>query len=228
MSESHATRRIVLALLSSLSLALSSCESKTDDQSLPAQESTFPVSILAHSEGQLAVPGAELYFKGQLVGTTDVSGKARIALRGVEGDTVALSVKCPAAYYSPERGARIALRHLDHGLAARFEVECLARVHQVVVGLRAENGPHLPILRLKNVVGQTDEAGVAHVLLEAAPNEQLALTLDTSGNKHLQPQNPTLDISTGNSDELLLVSQKFTIKQAPPVRATPRAIPRHL
>lgn len=228
MFETHSMRRVVGALFSTLSLALlCSCETKSAGEARPALESDFPVSIAARSEGQ-PVAGVELHLKGRLVGTTDPAGSARVVLRGVEGDTAALSVKCPANYYSPERGTRIALRHLDNGSAARFEVECLARVHQVVVGVRAENGPNLPILRLKNVVGQTDEAGVAHVLLEASANEQLGLTLDTSRNKNLQPQNPTLDITTGSADELVLVSQKFTVKQAPVVRPAPRAIPRHL
>jgi hypothetical protein len=204
------------------------CEPRSGGEAVPAQESSFPISIRARSEAQLAVAGVELYVKTELVGTTDALGNARVVLHGVEGDTAALSIKCPPAYYSPERGTSIALRHLDNGSAARFEVECLARVHQVVVGLRAENGPHLPILRLKNVVGQTDETGVAHVLLEASANEEVALTLDTSQNKNLQPQSPTLDFTTGVADELVLVSQKFTVKEPARVQHIARAIPRHL
>jgi hypothetical protein len=97
-----------------------------------------------------------------------------------------------------------------------------------VVGVRAENGAHLPILRLKSVVGQTDEQGIAHVLLEASSNERIALTLDTSKSPALLPQNPTLDFTTRDADELVLVSQKFTVKQAAPRRVVARAIPRHL
>ena len=101
-------------------------------------------------------------------------------------------------------------------------------MHNVVVGIRAENGPRLPILRLKSVVGQTDDQGIAHVLLQASANEQIALTLDTSKNARLLPQNPTLYFATHDADELLLVSQKFTVKQAPPRRAASRPIPTHL
>lgn len=225
----RSARRLSVALLSGLLAApLCGCESKSTGEGVLPQEASFPVSIRAHSEAGSPVANVELYLKTRLVGKTDALGNARIVLPGAEGDTAALSIKCPEAYYSPERETRVALRHLDNGSAARFEVECLARVHQIVVGLRAENGPNLPILRLKNIVGQTDETGVAHVLLEASANEEVALTLDTSQNKNLQPQSPTLDFTTGVADELVLVSQKFTVKEPARVQHIARAIPRHL
>ena len=208
---------------------LSSCNARPAGPGASAQNPNFPVLISAHSEGPKAVPGVEISAGKRVLGSTDASGSTRIVLQGVEGDSAALNVKCPPAYASPERPLLVGLRHLGDGSTlARFEVECFSLVHQLVVGLRAENGAHLPILRLKNVVGQTDEAGVAHVLLEAAANEQIALTLDTSKNSSLLPQNPTLDFTTRDSDELVLLSQKFSIKQPPRPHVTPRAIPRHL
>lgn len=219
-------RRFAVALLASL--AAFSCHSQPDAGGA-AQTLDFPISIAAHSESKAALPNVEISLGKQLLTTTNASGNARLALHGSEGDTLALTVKCPAAYASPERPLLVGLRHLGDGsTAARFEVECFSLQHSVVVGLRAENGAHLPILRLKSVVGETDEQGIAHLLLEASSNERIALTLDTSKRPALLPQNPTLDFATRDSDELVLVSQKFTVKQAAPVRAAPRAIPRHL
>jgi hypothetical protein len=229
-NRSNASCRHAL-LLAGLSL-LSSCTSQRQTGSAPnvaAPNSTFPISIRARAEDQTNVVDVQLSLGNQALGKTDDSGSLSFTLHGNEGDTVALNVKCPAAYASPERPLLVGLRHLGDGsTAARFEVECFSLVHSVVVGVRAENGPHLPILRLKRVVGQTDDQGVAHVLLQASANEQIALTLDTSKNASLLPQNPTLDFATHDSDELVLVSQKFTVKQAPRPRAVPRAIPRHL
>ncbi|HYP74655.1 MAG TPA: hypothetical protein VER12_01795 [Polyangiaceae bacterium] len=220
-------RRLMGVLLSSPLLCC--CLSKTDAAPLPVQTLEFPISIAAHSERKSSVSGVEISLGKRLLGTTDTSGNAQFSLEGAEGDTQTLNVKCPAAYASPERPLLVGLRRLGNGSTrARFEVECFSLVHSVVVGVRAENGPHLPILRLKSVVGQTDEQGVAHVLLQASANEPIALTLDTSKNVNLMPQNPTLDFATGDSDEFLLVAQKFTVKHAPPRRVVPRAIPRHL
>jgi len=220
----HPLIRVLLA-----TLAVCACSSKTDEPAAPARALNFPISISARSDGQTPVPGVAISLGKQLLGTTDGSGSASVTLHGAEGDTLALNVKCPAAYASPERPLVVGLRQLGDGSTrARFEVECFSLVHSVVVGIRADNGPHLPILRLKSVVGQTDEQGVAHVLLQAAANEQIALTLDTSRNPSLLPQSPTLDFATRDSDEFLLVTQKFTVKQAPPRRVVARAIPTHL
>jgi hypothetical protein len=110
----------------------------------------------------------------------------------------------------------------------RFEVECVSLVHTIVVGLRAEHGANLPILRLNQVVGKTSVEGVAHVALEAAPNEQVTLTLDTSEAPSLLPQNPTLSFVTKDRDELVLLEQKFTVKKKPVVRAPRPNIPQPL
>ncbi|HKO47733.1 MAG TPA: hypothetical protein VJV79_08415 [Polyangiaceae bacterium] len=210
--------------------AFSACAPNSSERSLPAPNATFPVSIRAHAENLASVPGVELLLGKQRLGSTDEFGNASLSLSGSEGDSVALRVKCPDRYASPEQPLVIGLRHLGDGSTkARFEVECYSLVHQVVVGIRADNGARLPILRLKSLVGQTDDRGVAHVLLQAAVNEPIALTLDTSKNSNLLPQNPTLDFVTRDADELVFVSQKFTIKPAPPrPRAAPRAIPRQL
>lgn len=211
------------------SLALCACVSEHDQTTIPADTLSFPLSIAARSDGQNPVGGVEISLGKQVLGTTDASGNVVLTLHGAEGDTAALNVKCPGAYASPERPLLVGLRQLAAGATrARFEVECLTLVHAVVVGIRAENGPRLPILHLKNVVGQTDDQGVAHVLIHASANEQIALTLDTSKNPSLLPQNPTLDFATNDSDEFWLVSQKFTVKQAAPRRVAPRAIPTHL
>jgi hypothetical protein len=97
----------------------------------------------------------------------------------------------------------------------------------VVVGLRAENGPNLNIIRLNQVVGRTDTQGVAHVSMQAAPGEQVALTLSTADTPLLRPQNPTLSFVAADRDEMVLLEQKFTLLK-PVVRVKPRNIPRPL
>lgn len=211
-----------------LAALAASCSAKDREPGVSASAG-FPVLVRVHSDGQTPVPGVTLALGAQTLGVTDQSGTLRITLQGEEGEKAALSVKCPPSYASPERPLAIGLRRLAGGSTpVRIDAECFSLLHSVVVGVRAENGSHLPILRLNTVVGHTDDAGIAHVLLQASSNEAVALTLDTTGRAGLLPQNPTLEFVTHDKDELVLVSQKFTLKAAPRPRAVPRNIPRQL
>ena len=136
-------------------------------------------------------------------------------------------VKC-LPLQSPEKPIVVGLRLMSRGSPApKFEAECVPLVGAVVVGLRAENGPNLNIIRLNQVVGRTDEHGVAHVSMQVAPGEQVALTLNTAGHPFLRPQSPTLSFVAADRDEMLLLEQKFTLRK-PVIRAKPRVIPRPL
>jgi hypothetical protein len=95
------------------------------------------------------------------------------------------------------------------------------------VGLRAENGPNLNIVRLNQLVGRTDEHGVAHVRLLVSPGEQVALTLNTSASPLLRPQNPSLSFVAADRDEMLLLEHKFTVHK-PVIHVKPRNIPKPL
>ena len=96
-----------------------------------------------------------------------------------------------------------------------------------VVGIRTENGAHLPILRLNKTIGKTDDFGVAHVLVQAAPHDQVALTLDTTDFPMLRPQKPTLSFAAPDHDELVLLEQKFTVLR-PVVHVKAKVIPQKL
>ena len=132
-------------LLGALLTSLSACAAHGEGSPAPAQGSNFAVVISARSAGQGPVSGVSVWQGKRLLGTTDAAGSVRIALQGVEGDSTALDVKCPAAYASPEQPLRVGLRRLGNGsTAARFEVECFSLLHTVVVGVRAEMGRTYP------------------------------------------------------------------------------------
>jgi hypothetical protein len=170
----------------------------------------------------------ELFDQKKLVGKTDAAGRVGLKLTGKEGGTVSLKVKCPATFKSPEKPIVVGLRLMSAGSPApKFEAECVPLVRTVVVGLRAENGANLNIIRLNQVVGRTDELGVAHLSMQVSPGEQVALTLNTGSNSFLRPQNPTLSFVAADRDEMLLLEQKFTLLK-PVVRAKPRLIPKPL
>jgi hypothetical protein len=204
-----------------LSILASAC-APAEAPSSGTLDATFPVLVSARADGRTPVAGAEVRLGKRKIGETDATGSVRLALSGNEGERTALELQCPSGFASPERPLVVGLRHLSKGSPPpKFEVECVPLVHTVVVGLSAENGAHLPILLLKKKIGETNEFGNAHVLLRAASDERLTLTLDTSQNPNLRPQNPSLTFVTQNTDEFVLLEQKLTSKAAP-ARAHPR------
>jgi len=142
---------------------------------------------------------------------------------------MALGIQCPAAFASPPQPLVVGLRHLSDGSPApTFEVECVSLVHSFVVGISAERGARLPLLYLTQPIGETDEFGIAHVLLQASDQEQISLTLDTSARPELRPQSPSLTFVTAPRDELVLLTQRFVEERRPRPRLLPRQIPREI
>lgn len=213
--------------LLALGLALSSC-SLLEDSDPAAAPPEFPITVSVYGDARRPLADVELYDQKKLVGKTNAAGRVDLKLTGKEGGTVSLRVKCPVTFKSPEKSIVVGLRLMSPGSPApKFEAECVPLVRTVVVGLRAENGPNLNIIRLNQVVGRTDGQGVAHLSMQVSPGEQVALTLNTSDNSFLRPQNPTLSFVAADRDEMLLLEQKFTLLK-PVVRAKPRLIPKPL
>lgn len=223
--------RSVAGLL--LTLSLGGCDalrSWLEDEQKPASasEPTYPVLVIARRDDQDTVPEVQLLLGSKVAGTTGPQGSVQLSLKGAEGDLVALTVKCPETYASPEKPVVVGLRRMASGSPPpKFEVQCVPLLRQIVVGIRTENGANLPIRRLNQVVGQTDASGVAHLLLQASPREAVTLTLDTRGDDTLRPQSPTLTFSAPDRDELILLEQKFTVKRKV-VHVAPKLIPRPL
>lgn len=195
------------------------------DPSPPELSPTFPVLLTVQRDAASPLAGAQILDGAYPLGTTDATGTVHLELSGVEGGSVALTVKCPDAFASPQRPLTVGLRRLAPGSPApRFNTECVPLVHSVVAAVRAENGPHLPISFLNQVVGHTDELGVGHVLLEASGHQPITLTLDTREHPNVLPQNPALTFMAPEHEALVLLEQKFTVKKlkAPRQRGRPR------
>lgn len=199
-----------------LALAAAACVDVQQGSTENVSELRFPILVEARAENREPVAKVEILSGKERLGTTDATGRARVALSGAEGERATLNVRCPRGFASPERPLFVGLRRLGDGSPPpKFEVSCIPLVHSVLVGIQAENGAGLPILHLKKKVGQTDEHGVAHVLLPAASEERLTLILDTSQSQSLRPQSPSLSFVTHNSDEFVLLEQKFVVQRAP-------------
>jgi hypothetical protein len=99
-------------------------------------------------------------------------------------------------------------------------VKCEETRRTLVVVVRAENGPDLPILHLGKEIGRTDRSGAAHVKIDADVRERIELTLSTAAPEmaHVHPENPTQVFEPAEHDEVreFAVTFKRDAKKKPP------------
>ncbi|HMI83528.1 MAG TPA: hypothetical protein VK550_05505 [Polyangiaceae bacterium] len=210
-----------VALLSIALAGAASC-----NRASPAARYDLLIRVSAGPGRPLA--GARVLFQGKSVGTSKESGAVKLSVEGTEGEVFPFTVACPEGYRSPARPIDVTLRRLaDPGAPPEFSVSCMPLTRSVVVAVRADQGPNLPVVYLGQEVARTDSAGAAHVLLTLAPGEEFELMLDTANaaGERLRPQKPTGKFSVKNEDEILTFHVPFTVeveKRAAPPRSAPR------
>ncbi|MGH7280127.1 MAG: hypothetical protein ACRELY_01265, partial [Polyangiaceae bacterium] len=149
---------------------------------------------------------------------------------GADGTTSDFMVRCPADFTSPTAPISITIRRLSGtGNLPEYTAACPPNVRRVVVAVRADGGPNLPITYLGKPVGKTDASGAAHLLLAMKPGDQFQLGLDTSapGLERLRPESPAKVFVVKDADDIQVFDIKFTLEKlkpvyhAPPRRPTP-------
>jgi hypothetical protein len=184
------------------------------------------VNLRVHSDPSTPVPGAGLFFNGTKIATTDEAGLGQLKLAGRDGDAFDITVLCPQGYLSPEKPIQVTLKRLaDPTKSPEYAATCPPTVRTIVVAVRADNGPRLPVTYLGEEVARTDESGAAHVLLKLQPGARFDLTLSTDDKQHalLRPQNPTQSFAVRQRDDVFTFDQKFEQNaKRPAVRRKPR------
>lgn len=177
----------------------------------------YAVTIEVVSDSERPLAGAEVRQGSRSIGRSGSDGRVSLLLRGTEGQTLVVSVECPEGHRPPSEPLAIVLRRIaEADRRPVYRARCEPRVRQLVVALRAENGPNLPVLALGREVARTDADGAAHVLLAGAPGDTIELTLDTSGNSALRPQRPSARFEVAPRDEVVLFAQRFELPAPPP------------
>ena len=178
---------------------------------------TFDVIIRVDSDPGVPLAGAVVVRNQKDIAPTDSSGKAKLTITGSEGDTHDYFVRCPADFQSPSKPISVVLRRLtDKTRPPEYTTSCPPNVRRVVVAVRADGGPNLPVTYLGQRVAMTDASGAAHVLLNMHPGDQFELGLDTSekGYERLRPQNPTSPLfQVKPRDDIQLFEVKFTLER---------------
>jgi len=209
--------RIRFALAAALTASLSASACKDLD---PPPTPPFQIFIRIDSDPGHPVAGATVSRNGKPIGTTGPDGRAMLTLTGAEGETTDVSIKCPDAFNSPMKPTSIRLtRFADKSKVPEYTVACPPSLRRVVIAVKAENGPNLPVMYLNRMITRTDASGAAHFALEVAPNTQFQVTLDTAENTKLKPPSPTKPFTVPQHDDILVFDQKFDVEKTRVIQA---------
>ncbi len=192
----------------------------------PAKKPTQAIVFAAESDPGVGLAGVQLVHRGRVAATTQADGSAPLQITGQEGETFDFDVKCPVGYRSPAAPSTVVLRRTaDLGTAARVPVRCVPRERSLVVAVKAEGGPNLPVLYLGREVARTDGSGAAHVAFRVGSTDSVVLTLDTTEQAKLRPQSPTMSFHGAERDQLVPFAQKFEVEAPKPKAAVVRVAP---
>jgi hypothetical protein len=211
----NAARLVAGAALTLLGLASGGCEGARE----PLR---YEFLLRVEADRGAPVPDARVDYMGSGIGQTGTDGTVRLGARGVEGDVVAFQIKCPAEFLSPTKPLSVVLHSMANpSRVPEYHVACPPLLREVVVAVRAENGPNLPLMYLGREIARTDESGAAHALLSVAPSEPVELVLDTNSasGQRLHPKNPALSFVVPPHDDVVLFDQRFTMDPDPKPRA---------
>ncbi len=174
----------------------------------------FEVMVRVESDPGVPLPGAAIERNGKSITATGADGRAKLTLNGNEGESYDFLVRCPPDFQSPTKPISIILRHVSDNRLPEYPAACPPTVRKVVVAVRAENGPFLPVIFLGKQVGQTDASGAAHVLLAMRPGDSFELALDTSRFERLRPQRPSATFVVKPRDDIQPFDVKFNVEKA--------------
>ena len=195
-------------MLGVLALMGSGCGKQLDAPPPPP----FKVSIKVDSDPNHPLAGAHVLHQDKEVGLTQPDGRALVQLKGSEGDIAQLVIKCPDTNQQPPP-ITVALRRLADQKMAEYSIQCPPLVRRVVVGVRADNGPNLPVVFLGATVARTDASGAAHFALDVKPGEQFEVQLKTDDQPKLSPKNPTRSFVMPPRDEVVVFNQAFSLEK---------------
>jgi hypothetical protein len=210
-----------LCLLLSFSFGASAC----GDKPAPLEKKEFAFHVTGDPGEPVA--NAELMLNGRSVAQTNAQGIALLTLSGHEGDAFDVFVRCPSDFQSPAQGTKVSIHRLAGNRRTEYTATCSPKARTIVLAVNGMKGYRLPIVQLGRVIGETDESGVATILLHAEPNDQFEVMLDTSApeNALLRPRNPVATFATKNEDDIFVFDPQLTLAPKPKPTTSRRPAP---
>jgi hypothetical protein len=182
------------------------------------------VAVKVVADTGAPVERARLLSGATVIASTDATGVAQVAVGGAEGETAQLSVKCPSGFKSPTEPLLVRRLEIAATATPEYRVVCQSTRHSLVVAVRAEGGPDLPLLYLGKEIARTDASGAANVMMEMDVHDRVELSLSTAGKdkEKLHPQNPVVVFEMADHEDVQVFAVTFTRdKKKPPKAAAP-------
>lgn len=206
--KARSVRTSASLLVGGLAIVSAGCGKQLDAPPPPP----FKFSVKVDSDLNHPLVGARVLHQDKEVGVTLADGRAIVALKGMEGDSATLIVKCPDTNQQPPP-ITVALRRLADQRISEYAVQCPPLVRRVVVGVRADGGPNLPVVFLGSTVARTDLSGAAHFALDVKPGEQFEVLIKTDDQPKLLPKNPTRSFVMPQRDDVVVFNQAFSLEK---------------
>ncbi len=178
-------------------------------------DDSYSIELNAETDEGRPLSGVQFSSGKNDMGVSPESGSFSLRLRGAEGTTLPIEATCPKDYDSPAPGsvrlARVKSLSGEAESPLTYRAVCTRKLRDVIFVIHAENGANLPISIDGAAQGTTDEKGNAHVLVSVDRHlESLTLSLDTSEQPLLRPQNPRRVFELKGNDAIALFNQPLT------------------
>jgi hypothetical protein len=177
----------------------------------PPPPPPFKFAVLVEGDPGKPIEGATVQKSSTVLGKTAANGRAEMELKGADGDVVDADVKCPDGFQSPNKP--ISVRLARTSATPEYKITCPPAMRHVVLAIKTENGPNLPVVYLGKVVAKTDVSGAAHVAIDLPPGAQFSVALDTTDAPKIKPQMPNKPFTVGQSDDIYVWEQRFDVEK---------------
>jgi hypothetical protein len=210
--------------------SLFGCQAKS-----PIRES-FTVAITAMTEDGEPIRGARYnasLFPGGAIpalAPTGPDGVSSTTILALAGTKLEVEASCPEGYSTPEPLIRLTLQHMQAVgperviLPLAVSVRCVRAERLATVVVRADGQGGLPVILDGKVVGKTNFAGIAQVVLQMPSNSTFTVGLDTRSKPRLRPQQPENQFLLGDADDVFVFDQTFLERKLKKKKAQPGGI----
>lgn len=181
------------------------------------------VTITVESTPGVALQGVEFDVAGTVIGTSDQHGLIHTMLEGREGTTIDIHHTCPegsASESDTKSLSLISFQSIDpssNATGLQMTVRCTPNERPVAFVVNSDGIAGLPVLIDGDEVARTDEAGLAHVVMDSLPNRNFQVQLATAGFR-VAPENPQQIFTLGAEPEVFVFDPNMTELPPPRVR----------
>ncbi len=203
-----------------LILAVASCAAP--------QRHEFNIAMRTVSDDGLLLKGVQVFHGDHALGTTSESGLLNVDVEASSGSSFDVRFQCPKGYKAARDHVAVPLRDAK-GVADAEEAEeagssanalsltlqCRPNERKATIVVKA-NMANLPVRLGDTIVGKTNAEGIAYVSLQFPAKEVFELSLDTSSESLLFPQNPHFPFVMPSRDEVFVIQESFRVVQPPP------------